>query len=266
MLAEEGEIDELKKLVGADAKLKSEAIKADTRRSEEEGKARDIFRELTGTTAWDQMAGLKPRRDDEQRIMELANEQAAVLEDVTNCDNAVRLAREALEGRRRQASRADRTNGSGAVASRCGVHRGAGAGWNNKPKPAKARPRPKNSGSPAISRGFNRLAPGVWTDAATLRVPSPETVTRFRNEFDEAQRAIAKANGEREQIDRDMATLREQLVDTAGAEPVPTVNDLSRRASRSRWWSAPDPSPFGRPSRCDNRNGISPPAMRRVVH
>ena len=42
MLAEEAEIDELKKLVGADAKQQSEAVKADTRRSEEEA-ARGIF-------------------------------------------------------------------------------------------------------------------------------------------------------------------------------------------------------------------------------
>ena len=104
VLAEEGEIDELKKLVGADAKLQSEAIKADTRRSEEEGKARDIFRELTGTTAWDQMAGLKPRLEDERRITELANEHAAVLQDATHCDNAVRLAHEALKAARTKQS------------------------------------------------------------------------------------------------------------------------------------------------------------------
>ena len=97
VLTEEVEIDELTKLVGADAKLQNEAIKADTRRSEEEGKARDIFRELTGTTAWDQMAGLKPRLEDERRITELANEQAAVLQDVTSCESAVRLADEAFK-------------------------------------------------------------------------------------------------------------------------------------------------------------------------
>lgn len=92
VLAEEAEIDELKKLVGADAKQQSEAVKADTRRSEEEATARDIFRELTGSTAWDQMTGLKLRLDHQQRITELANEQKAVLEDLTNCARAVRLA------------------------------------------------------------------------------------------------------------------------------------------------------------------------------
>ena len=96
VLANEGEIDELKRLVGADAKLQSESIRADTRRSEEEGKARDIFRELTGTTAWDQMTVLRLRLEDERRITELANERAAVLQDVTNCAEAVRRANEDL--------------------------------------------------------------------------------------------------------------------------------------------------------------------------
>jgi len=67
----------------------------------------------------------------------------------------------------------------------------------------------------------------VWSEAATIAVPSSETVTRFRNQFDEAHRAIAKADGKLEQIDHDTAALRGQLVDTAGAEPVPTVNELS---------------------------------------
>ena len=134
VLAEEGEIDALKKLVGVDANLQSEKIKADTRRSEEEGKARDIFRELTGTTAWDQMPGLKPRRDDEQRITELANEQAAVFQDVTSCDSGSTRPRGA-ESRPGQASRNRRTNGPGTVASRCGVHRGAGAGRRTSPNP-----------------------------------------------------------------------------------------------------------------------------------
>ncbi len=96
VLAEEAEIDELKKLVGADAKQQGEAMKADARRSEEEGEAKDIYRQLTGSTDWDRMSGLKPRLDHEQRIGELANEHKAVLEDVAKCERAVRLAREAV--------------------------------------------------------------------------------------------------------------------------------------------------------------------------
>ncbi|MGA2699471.1 MAG: AAA family ATPase [Isosphaeraceae bacterium] len=226
VLAEEGEIDALKKLVGAYANLKSEAIKADTRRSEEEGKARDIFRELTGTTAWDQMPGTKPRRDDEQRITELANEQAAVLQDVTRCDSAVRRAREELKvAEGKQAGTAAPTDPAPWLAA---VESIAALG----PVEEQAQTRHGEAAAQELRLAgdfarFQPPAPGVWTDAPTLRIPSPEAVTRFRNEFDEARRAIAKANGEREQIDRDMETLRGQLVDTAGAEPVPTVNDLS---------------------------------------
>jgi hypothetical protein len=226
VLAEEGEIDALKKLVGADANLKSEAIKADTRRSEEEGKARDIFRELTGTTAWDQMPGLKPRRDDEQRITELANEQAAVLQDVTSCNSTVRLAREALKvAKGKQAGNAAPTDPAPWLAAVESI-----AALGPVEQQAQTRHSEASAQELRLAGDFARLqppAPGVWTDATILRIPSSEAVTRLRNEFDEARRAIAKANGERDQIDRDMETLRGQLVDTAGAEPVPTVNNLS---------------------------------------
>lgn len=215
-----------KKLVGADAKQQTEAIKADTRRSEEEGKARDIYRELTGSTAWDQMTGLKPRLDHQQRITELANEHKAVLEDVTNCDRAVRLAREALAvAESKQANAAATTDPAPWLAA---VESIAALG----PIEQHARTRQSEAANEELrlASEFARLqppAPGVWSDATSLPVPSTETVTWFRQQFDEAQRAIAKANDEREQIDRDMVTLRGQLADTAGAEPVPTANDLA---------------------------------------
>jgi uncharacterized protein YhaN len=249
VLAEEGAIDELKKLVGADAKQQSESIKTDTRRSEEEGKARDIFRELTGSKAWDQMADWKPRLADEQRITELANEQAAVLQDVINCDNAVRLSREALTiAEAKQCGIATPTDPAPWLAA---VELIAAKG----PVEEQARIRLSQSAAEELRLAgdfarFQPPVPGVWSDAATLQVPSSETVTRFRNEFDEALRDIAKANGEREQIDRDIATVRGQIVETAGAEPVPTVNDLSdaRRNRdgglhliRLRWTDQADP-------------------------
>jgi uncharacterized protein YhaN len=225
VLAEEGEIDELKKLVGADAKLQSEAIKADTRRSEEEGNARDIYRELTGTTAWDQMPGLKPRLEDERQITELANEQAAVLQDVANCANAVRLAREALTvAEAKQSGAAAPTHPAPWLAT---VETITELG----PIEKHAQIRQSEVAAEELRLAdecarFQPSRPGGWIDVATLRVPALETVARFRSEFDDARRAVAKAKAEREQIDREMATLSEQLVDTAGAEPVPTSNDL----------------------------------------
>jgi hypothetical protein len=232
VLAEEGEIEELKKLVGADAKQQNEAVKADTRRSEEEGKARDIFRELTGTTAWEQMAGLKLRLEDERRITELANEQAAVLLDVTNCESAARLAGEELalaESRQEEAvAPSDPAPWLAAVESILAL--------GPVEKQAQVRQTEAAAEELRLTGDFARFqptVPGVWSEAVRLRVPSSETVTQFRNEFEKAHGAIANANDERAQIDHDMAVLREQLVDTAGAEPVPTVNDLSE-ARRDR--------------------------------
>jgi hypothetical protein len=218
VLAEEGEIDELKKLVGADGKLQSEAIKADTRRSEEEGTARDIFRELTGTTAWDRMAGLKPRLEDERRITELANEHAAVVENVTNCEIAVGLARERLTIAEEKLGQATApTDPAQWLAIVDSI-----SALGPVEKQAQTRQREVTAEEVRLADDFARFQPsalGVWTDAATVQVPSPETVAQFRKEFAEAERAIAKVSGELEQIDRDMATVRGQLVETAGAEP-----------------------------------------------
>jgi uncharacterized protein YhaN len=224
VLTEEEEIDELKKRVGADAVLQSEAIKADTRRSEEESKARDIFRELTGTTAWDQIAGLKPRLEDERRITELANEHAAVLQNVTDRDNTVRLATEAFAtAQDKQAGAAELTDPAPLLAAVESI-----ADYGPVEKQAHARQVEAAAEEKRLRGECARLqppVPGIWTESPNTRVPTSETVTRFRKEFDAAQQAIAKANDEREQIDREIAALREQL--TAGAEAVPTVNDLS---------------------------------------
>jgi uncharacterized protein YhaN len=232
VLREEEEIDDLTKLVGAEVRLRNEAIKADTRRSEEEGKARDIFRDLTGTTAWEQMAGLKPRLEDERRIMELANEQAAVLQEVTHCDNAIRLAGEALAAAEAKQAEGpappdpapwlaavDSISALGPVERQAQTRRTEAAAEELRLRDEFAR--------------FHPPVPGAWTEAASLPVPSSETVVRFRKEFDEAQNALVKAREEGEQLDRDLVALSEQLVETAGAEPVPTLANLSEaRADR----------------------------------
>lgn len=232
VLAEEAEIDELQKLYGVYVKLQSEEIKADTRRSEEEGKARDIYRELTGTTAWDEMTGLKPRLEDEQRITGLGQEQAAVLQDVNNCSAAVRNARDALtiaEGKQVAVqaltdpavwlAAVDSIASLGPVEEQARILHNQAADERLRLEAEFAR--------------FHPQAPGVWTDATALRVPLPEVVAQFRREFEHAQRAITGASAELEQIDHDTMSVREQLVVTEGAEQVPTVNDLSE-ARRDR--------------------------------
>ncbi|MGO9465692.1 MAG: AAA family ATPase [Isosphaeraceae bacterium] len=226
VLAEEAEIDELKKLVGADAKQQSEAVKADTRRSEEEATARDIFRELTGSTAWDQMTGLKLRLDHQQRITELANEQKAVLEDLTNCARAVRLAREALAvAVRKEANAAATSDPAPWLAAVESI-----AALGPVEQHARSHQSEAENQELRLVGEFARLQPpppGDWCDAASLPVPSTESVMRFRQEFDKAEHEFSKVDGDLAQIDHEMLTLREQLADTAGAERVPTADDLA---------------------------------------
>jgi uncharacterized protein YhaN len=232
VLAEEARIDELKKLVGADAKEQSEAIKADTRRSEEESQARDIYRQLTGSTAWEQMPGLKPRLDNIQRITELANEHKAVVEDVTLRETAVRLAREALViSEAKQASAVATIDPAPWLAA---VDAITALG----PVEQQARDRQSEAAGQelALVREFAQLAPAPdvkWSESTSLAVPSAELVAQFRQRFDEAQKGIADAKGECERIDREIVTIREQLVAAAGAEAVPTTNDLAE-ARRDR--------------------------------
>ena len=226
ILAEEEEIDAIKKLVAVEANHRGESIKAETRRSEEESKARDIFRELTGTTAWDQMHGMKPRREDDQRITELANERAAVFQEVTQSESAVRLARDELKVA--QAKQAVTTPLPDPVPWLAAVESIAALG----PLEEQARTRRSEAAAKELqltgeAARFQPPAPGDWTDAPTLRIPSTEAVARFRKEFEDARRAVTKADDERQHVDRDMAALRGQLVETEGAEPVPTVDDLS---------------------------------------
>jgi uncharacterized protein YhaN len=226
LLAEETEIDELKKLVGADSKQHSEAIRAETRRSQEEAKARDIFRQLTGTTAWNEMSGLEVRLDHEQRIAELANDHKAVLEDVANCERALQLAREALavaEGNLASAPAA--TDSAPWLAAMDSI---AALG----PIEQQARTRQSEAANEELklSGQFGRLQPragGAWSDAASLPVPSTEAVARFRQQFDEAQRAVDEANANRQQIEDDIVNLRGQIADLGFAEAVPTTNDLT---------------------------------------
>jgi uncharacterized protein YhaN len=226
VLAEEAEIDELKKLVGADAKQQGESMKAEARRSEEEGKARDIYRQLTGSTDWEGMSGLKPRLDHEQRIAELGNEHKAVLEDVAKCERAVRLAREALAIA--EAKRANAPAATDAAPLRALVESITALGPLEDQ--ARARNREASGAEATLAAEFARLqppVPGRWTEAALLPIPSLETVTQFRNELDKARQKISDAVNDRDAIDRDIAAARSQRVSAEGAEAVPTPDDLT---------------------------------------
>ncbi len=96
---------------------------------------------------------------------------------------------------------------------------------------ARARSRDASSAEAALAAEFARLspsAPGRWTAAGSLPIPSLETVTQYRNDFDKARREISDAENTRDAIDREIAAARAQLADAAGAEAVPTPDDLTK--------------------------------------
>lgn len=227
VLAEEREIDELKKLVGADAKLQTEAIKAKTRCSEETGEARDIFRELTGTTEWDQMDSLKPRLEDERRINELANEHAAVKQNVSQCESAFRHIEQALNvAKAKQAESTPPPDSSPWAAAVEAI-----AAMGSLEQQAQTHRRDVATKEVRLRGEFEQFQPSVpslWSEAANTPVPSIETINHFASEQNQRQQAVRRTEEERDQLDRDMATLQEQLLVTAGAEPVPTVEDLAK--------------------------------------
>ncbi len=226
ILAKEDEIDELNKLVGADKKLSEEAVKAATFSLDEKGKARDIYRELTGTTDWEQMDRLKPRLDQRQRINELANEHAAVVENSQNQDKAVHEAKVLLAEARRKLD--DRPAPVDSSPRQTAVEQIIALG------PLEDDLRKRTIGNLREERSlesevasFNPPVPSRWQESPALPVPLVETVEHFRRDFDEARRVAADVSKAIQQNQRDVVELESLLIDRAGAEPIPTVDALA---------------------------------------
>jgi uncharacterized protein YhaN len=226
ILVEEDEIDDLLKLVGADKTMAEEAVKAATFSLDEKGKARDIYRELTGTTDWEQMDRLKPRLDERRRITELANEHAAVVENVETKNTALRDVAAVLGDARKELAGAPPTVDW--------------AGWQTAvdeiaelgPLETSLRKRvtaaqAEEEGLGAEFASFTPPAPGSWHEAPALPVPLAETVERFRNEFEDARRAAADLSTALQLNQRDIGEVEGLLIEKAGAEPIPTVQALT---------------------------------------
>ncbi len=225
ILNEENEIGELKKLVGADAKAREEEVKAATFSVDERGKARDIYRELTGNTNWDQMDGLKPRLDERTRITQLANERSGVIEDVNRQEKAVRDASRLLtEAKNKQKEISEPPDPSSWQEA---VDHVAAAGpvENQLQKLAKAVETEESRLADEFAR-FHPTPPGNWQDAPAQTVPMAELIETFRQDFESVQARIAKFAEQAKETEGKLAAIRESLIEKVGSESVPTESEL----------------------------------------
>jgi uncharacterized protein YhaN len=235
LLAEEAEIDELKGLVAADSSARAEELQIDARRKQALGEARDIFRDLTGTTDWILMDLLKPRDEEVSRLHDLAADAKAVALEVETAEKQVTATREALaEAKGRQAEVHAATDPAPLVAL---VETLTALGPIEEEE---RETKHKLVGDDRRLRlEFGRLhppAPSDWQAAPRVAVPSHETVAEFRQRFEKSQRALDKLQDERTQLDQDRATIeQQQAAANSIAGPLPSVADLSAsRAARDQ--------------------------------
>ncbi len=225
LLAEEAEIDELKKLLGADLKNRKEKIEADTRRREVEGEARDIFRKLTGTTDWDRMAGYQPREDEERRIQDLIAESGAVAEMLTAATNQVRTLRAELTNAEEKTRDVHEFVDPAPLLAIIDSLAAQG--------PLETRFRELQAKflieSQRLASDFARqqpAAPGEWQAAPAVPVPSVESVAEFQKRFDAAERSLEKLHAEREHLERELIVLQTQLATDGSGQELPSLAEL----------------------------------------
>jgi uncharacterized protein YhaN len=226
VLLEEIEIGELKKQVGADVKFREEELKAGTFSIDERGKARDIYRELTGTTDWEQMDGLKPRLDERNRITKLANERSAVVEDVNREENAVRDAQKLLGDARTKQQQSPVLVDSSPWQDVVDRIAAFGPIEEQYDKLSKAVQAEESRLRDDFAR-FNPTPSGTWQNALAQPVPVAETVERFRQQIDEARGKVKRIADEKREIEGKIAANRASLINKVGTEPVPTTDELT---------------------------------------
>lgn len=226
VLREETEINQLKMQVGADMNSRTEEVRAHTFSIDELGKARDIFRQLTGSTDWARMDALKPRDDQRACIHELANERSATVRDVQREETAVQEAAASLDEFRRAleqlATPNDPSPWQAAVdeISRLGPLE----------EQCEQLARTTKTEGQRLEAEFNRFQPAptiTWHEALNLPVPLMETIERFREELEEAETQVSKVGKEQVETKRNLESLRSVLVERVGSEPVPTAGELS---------------------------------------
>jgi uncharacterized protein YhaN len=225
LLSEEAEIDELKKLVGADVKNRKDKIEADTRRREVEGEARDIFRKLTGTTDWGRMADYQPREDEERRIQDLIAESGAVVERLTAAQNLVRTLHAEL------ATVEEKSSGFRELPDPTPLLALIDSLAAHGPLETEFHKLQTKLATEAqrLASDFAHQQPaaaGVWQAAPALPVPAVETVAEFHKRFEVAQRALDKLTTEREQLAQEMSQLQTQLAADSCAQELPSLSQL----------------------------------------
>lgn len=230
VLAEEAEIDAVGLLIGADRKSQQTAIEADTRRREFEAEARDIFKELTGSTDWAQMSSLKPRRDDEDRIQELAAEYKAVQQAVAAAEERLQTLREALrsaETKYAQMGPALESPPWLALLEELTSH-------GPLEELARKRQVTQATQEKKLQAEFTKLLPGAtceWSGAAALPVPQAAAVADFRQRLKQETQAVADQRKELQQVEQELAAGRLEIAAETGAEPPPSIEHLT--AARS---------------------------------
>jgi uncharacterized protein YhaN len=226
VLREEVEIDDLRLLVGAAVKLSAEEVKARTFSIDELGKARDIFRDLTGSTNWDQMDALKPRLDQRDRIGELANQHSAIAQDVVREEGAVADASKQLEEKQRTLEQTPVPDDVGPLRDLVEDM----APFVLLEKQHDDHSNWVRAESQRLAADFGRFQPKPtirWQDSLTLPVPLAEKIEHFRERRDRGHREVSQLEDQKVEYKRELESLRVSMGERIGAEPVPNLNDLS---------------------------------------
>jgi uncharacterized protein YhaN len=234
ILKESSEVDELARQVGAALKLREEEVRAATFSIDERGKARDIYRELTGSTDWGQMDDLKPRLDQRGQIQKLANDRSAIVRDVQQAEAGVLEAeRQLIEAR---AELSAMPSPSDPAAWQALVDEIASLGPLEKQQEQLGQELQKEERR--LHQEFARFQPTSsipWADAPSLPVPLPAAVERFRAELDALQSRLARLSDEQANTKRSLEALWVSSADQVGSEPVPTLEELTEaRQDRGR--------------------------------
>lgn len=226
LLREEAEIEDLKKDISADIKLRKDEVQDATFSVDEKGKARDIFRTLTGSTDWEQMDALKPRDDERDRIQTLANERSAIELDVGREETAVRQSQSQLKETREKLGQSPHSEDPAPWQKLVDEIAPLGTIETQHEQRRKAVLTEELN----LAAEFARMQPVPaisWQDALGHPVPLPEAIERFREDFDSAAAKMAQFGEQERQIQRELETFRSSFIDKVGSEPVPTVEELT---------------------------------------
>jgi len=234
ILVEEEEIGELKKLVGADQKAADDEGQLRGIIIKERDSARDIYRDLTNSTAWDEMEKLKPTTGQISAIVSLANRHAAVVERMASRREAVEQLKADLEeaiARREACPPAAEVRHCSAV-----VEDVIAAG------PLEEQLQKTNdtlaSDEKRLAKEYDKLLPrpvGEWQQAAELALPLAAHVEQFRVELDNAGQREKEIATQLRELGKELKGLRKGLVDAGMGEAVPTPESLHEaRADRDQ--------------------------------